>query len=166
MPHGTTGHDLTRQLELTIDSSARAVLVRLDTVPDPLRTPLGLSAAVDEAFRDAIGSLARTPVRRNGATGRPPTSRRPASVPRPVLDNSRERVPDLAMIDGAGDARPLELSPTGTSGNGCLSVTLGPASSLGEVQVLEPAWLSTATKAHIAGAITEAFEAAYDRRGN
>ena len=159
-----TGHDATGSLAVTLDAGNRVSHLTLLAVPDVLRQPASLAAAVDHAFRQAILLRLRSSRRHRpgpGAlTAREP--RRPA-VDRPAPDLRPGRGPSETVLR-AGTAPPdHDLTPVGVSDNTCVTVTLDAAGSNGRVEA-EPGWLAQASAAHISSALLQAFRAAYERR--
>ncbi|PUA83038.1 hypothetical protein [Nocardioides currus] len=162
-----TGQDPTGRVQVTVDPSNRVTNVQVATLDDGLRSPGALAIAVRDAFDDAS-------VQRHlaGRAGRPAsTAPRTVEVPvrptrRPQMDPNPNRQPNLDLLRDRGHTPDLTISAVGISRNECVQVTLLPASSAGEVEVVEPGWLANASTGQVSNALTEAFEAAYENRGN
>ena len=156
------GSDRDGALTVTIDPTLRVQQVQVHSV-DALRTPAQVRDAFEAAYHDALSR--RLPDSDDGqeaGTAERPVARR---VRRISARPTRERL-DRHQIRYRERNRPathIRGEVTGTSQNDCVSVTLGPASPRGVLEV-DPGWLATTVGSRLGGAITEAFHDAYARR--
>ena len=155
-----TGSDPESGLRLTLDAARRVGEVK---VPDVgrVRTPERLRAAVRAAFEDADQARAAASRAANGE--RPPSSSeldvtpllgpsRPS--PRGIVQRTR-----VAVANGVTTPAAPSLHSTGRSGNGYLTVTIGPTGVVESVDA-DPEWLAAAGQHYLEAALTEAFHAA------
>lgn len=162
-----TGQDPSGRVQVTIDPSNRVTNVQVAALEDGLRSPGALAVAVRAAFDDA--SVQRYLAGRSddsSSTGTTLIEMPVRPTRRPQMDANPDRQPNLDLLRDRGYTPDLTLSAVGISRNECVQVTLLPASSAGEVEVVEPGWLANAGAAQVSNALTEAFEAAYENRGN
>lgn len=154
------GTDRETGLDLTLDAARRVADVR---VPDAglLRTPALLRAAVRSAFQDA--DLARARASREAAGERPPAGDdldvtpllRPTSLPRRDI----ARRTRATVASGVPARSAPTLATTGRSGNGYLTVTLGPTGVVEDVDA-DPGWLAGARGQFLETALVQAFHEA------
>lgn len=163
----TVGTDPETGLSLTIDAARRVTGVQ---VPDAgLVRPVGqLRAAVRTAFQDA--DLARARASRTTKGEAPPRGSEVDVTP--LLSPSRPPRGDIvrrtraAVANGVvAGARPTLLS-SGRSGNGYLTVTVGPTGVVEDV-VADQQWLLAAPEHYLETALAQAFhEASLARNGD
>lgn len=128
---------------------------------DDVRTPETLDAAVTAAYRAALAGR-RTAT---GAERRERPVARATHVTAPPLtvgSYDRHQVREATRAERTTH-RGNPGAVTGRSDNECVTVTLRPASSAGQVDA-DPGWLRTATSTAVSRAVTEAFAAAYAER--
>jgi hypothetical protein len=145
-------------MRVTVDRQLRVRRVVVADV-DQLRTEGSVRRAFDDAYRAAlVEQLDIQPVpRRDRPVAR--RVRRVAPTPTPErLDRHQTRYREAfrPRTRRAGEV-------TGTSVNGCLSVTVPPAQPRGVIDA-DPGWLAVTTRSRLGAAITEAFADAYSRR--
>ena len=159
----TAGSDAARALTVTVDPLLEVRRVVVHDV-DLLRTPEAVRQAFEDAYRAAL--LRRLPdgPPRPAAGG----SGRTRPVARRVRRVSARPTPERLARHQTRYSEALEPRPqrpgerSGSSANGCVSVTVRPGSPRGVIEV-DPGWLAAATRTRLGAAITEAFAAAYDR---
>ncbi len=146
---------------VSVGPTGRVEQVHLPRLGDDLRDPSTLSDAVRAAHHAALVGP------RNETLPRP--------LPRPVSLAARPPIKatnpwvegrTIGPVDSEWAHRVLAARPgvvDGTSGNGCVTVTLAPGSTAGSVAA-DPGWLRQAEAQHVATALTEAFADAYRKR--
>ncbi|MBJ7359406.1 hypothetical protein [Nocardioides sp.] len=158
----------TRAVDVTLDANRQIAGVVIRALPDELRSPDGLKAALHRAYLDAVGarlderlgstgrSRGERPVARADRTPAPPRSERYGHVPHDELVEFWKRPTALEPRDpGARD--------TGSSSNGCVHLTLHTTDHFADIDV-DPGWLRTANVSSVATAVLEAFADAYTTR--
>lgn len=162
----------TTAIVVTLDASRRVSGVTINGLPDDLRTPDGLSAALWQAYLRAV--TARSDGRRDTpGAGDASHTPRPAGA-RPVAVATR--TPPRARSEAFGHVDPAELTEfwrtatpepappgrrgVGASANGCVRVRLHSSDHFADLD-LDPGWLRGARAGSVAAAVLEAFEDAY-----
>ena len=156
----STGTATDGSLSVTIDPVLQVVGVEIHVV-DQLRTPLSLDAALSAAYTSALA--ARLP--------RPDQGPSPAVRPRPVARRvhrvSAAATPERLNRHRVRYEEPLPRLPrdpvTGSSHNGCVTVTLTPHGPRGAVAA-DPGWLAQTSGPRLGAALTEAFLDAHSRK--
>lgn len=163
----TVGTDPETQLSLTIDAARRVAGVQ---VPDAglVRSTSQLRAAVRTAFQDADLARARSS---RAASGEAPPRGAEIDVT-PLLSTSRPPRRDIvqrtraAVANGVPTGVTPTLMSTGRSGNGYLTVTVGPTGVVEDVAA-DPEWLLAAPEHYLETALEQAFhEASLARNGD
>jgi DNA-binding protein YbaB len=155
------GTDAETGLSLTVDAARRVGEVRVPDV-DKLRTPDRLRAAVRSAFHDA--DRARDLASREASGERQPQAAEIDVTPllgpsRPSRRGIVKRARQAAANGVPTDFATTTLMATGRSGNGYLTVTIGPTGVVEDVDA-DPEWLAAAQQHYLEAALDEAFHAA------
>ena len=157
----------TGAVEVTLDADRQVSGISITALPDHLRTPDGLAAALQRAYLDAIGERIEE---RLGAPSRPPGERpvaQAAPTPPPARSASFGHVPHEQLVEFWRRDVPAPQRPTarevGVSANQCVQVRLHTTDHFADLD-LDPGWLSTARVSAVAAAVLEAFEHAYQQR--
>lgn len=160
-----TGHDSETGIALTVDAARRVVAA---VVPDPslVRTPAQLRRGVRAAFADADLVRARASRAASGAPmpqgdqieissllARPTTDRRGIA--------QRTRAAVLSGVPAGTTSS--ALAGVGRSGNGYLSVTIGPTGVVEDLDA-DPDWLAAASAHYLEAALVQAFHEACQPR--
>lgn len=154
------GADQETGLTLTLDAARRVAEAR---VPEAalVRTPALLRAAVRAAHQDA--DLARARASREAAGERPPPGERldvtPLLRPREIPRRDIARRTRASVASGVPAGTAATLATTGRSGNGYLTVTLGPTGVVEDVDA-DPEWLAGAREQFLETALVQAFQEA------
>ena len=158
-----TGSDASGRLVVGVDQADRVRSVELSGLDERLREPGQLDHAVLQAAPAA--RVARLDQRARPPGAHPREARRPERRRTPILDHQALGLPiTLPDFEAARRLRRAAADAvSGTSGNECVTVHLGPGSAHGHV-VADPGWLATATASKVAAAVSEAFADAYEKR--
>ena len=159
----------TAPVVVTLDASQQVSGIAIAALPEELRTPEGLGAALRRAYLDAVttrlderlgppGRSARKPLAMTGArTAPPPRSDRFGHLP----------AEELTEFWQAEVPQPVALPrrDVGVSGNDCVRVRLHTTDHFADID-LDPGWLQSARVSAVATAVLEAFEDAYAQRND
>ena len=165
MPAPTTTR--TTAVVVTLDASRQVSGISITALPEDLRTPAGLTAALRRAYLDAVGDRLDE---RLGAGARPrgekPVARTERS-PAPAASDTYGHVPHEELVefwkrDVAPPTRPLGRE-VGVSSNRCVQVRLHTTDHFADID-LDPGWLQSARVSAVAAAVLEAFQDAYTQR--
>jgi len=164
MPAPTTSR--TTAVVVGLDASRRVSGISITALPEDLRTPAGLTAALRRAYLDAVG--ARLDERLGSAR---PQGERPVAraerTPAPPRSDDYGHVPHEQLVEFW--KRDLPEPPratgheTGVSSNECVRVRLHTTDHFADID-LDPGWLQSARVSSVAAAVLEAFQDAYTKR--
>ena len=173
-PHGGrgsfTGTDRTGTVTVTLDEQRRVDRIDLLGLPDELRDPALLVAALGDAYLAAVVTALDTAAER---AGKPlePKARRPVAATEPTRSGptfgpswghaSDEEIEEFRRR--VGTPSPATGGPRhGVSDNGCVEVTLHATDHFGDLTI-DPGWLRHATTENVQRALDEAFERANEK---
>jgi hypothetical protein len=165
MPAPTT--TTTTAVVVTLDASRQVSGISIAALPDELRTPAGLTAALRRAYLDAVGVRLDE---RLGAGARPRGEKpvaRTARTPAPATSGSYGHVPHEELVEFWKREVPPAGLPlgreVGVSSNRCVQVRLHTTDHFADID-LDPGWLRSARVSAVAAAVLEAFQDAYMQR--
>ena len=166
MPTPTTTS--TTAVVVNLDASRQVSGISITALPEDLRTPAGLTAALRRAYLDAVGARLDE---RLGSGTRPPRREargarrahaRPAGPTPTATSRTSELVEfwkrDVAVAVPANRARGRGSPPTE-----CVRVRLHTTDHFADID-LDPGWLQSARVSSVAAAVLEAFQDAYTQR--
>lgn len=162
-PSSDVGPSVADSIQVDVDGDGRVVGVRIAALPEALRVPLRLAAAFRAALAHALAAAlpAATGVRDADGKVRATRVTSPGHRPfRQLVEEALARPP----AGGPVDPGPLPGHERGVSDNDCVTVVLDVSGPGGDL-LADAGWLSQATSANVAAAITQAFTAAYRERG-
>lgn len=163
----------TAAVGVSLDTSRQVSAVTVRALPEELRTPDGLQAALHRAYLDAVGARlderlgssgatrGEKPVARSARTPGPPRSERYGHVPHEELVEFWKRPPAEQPAPTTRETR--ETRESGVSANGCVRLTLHTTDHFADIDI-DPGWLRTANVSSVATAVLEAFADAYTQR--